>query len=279
MTEMNEQKTNNLTPKEMIIKAEGIGIDKAQLSSLKLLLLGLLAGAYIAFGAVFSEVAVTGMAGIWPYGITRILAGVTFSLGLILVVVGGAELFTGNNLMIIALLNRNISFFSMLRNWLLVYIGNFIGSILVALLVIGSHMYTFANGELGNTMLTNAVNKTHSTFLQAITLGILCNILVCLAIWLTYSTQNTGAKILAIIFPISAFVAAGFEHSVANMFILPVGLFLKSIDSAFVAGLNLNLSSLTWGNFLIGNLLPVTIGNILGGSIFVGLVYYLIYHD
>lgn len=266
-----------LSPKEMALKAEEIGVDKARLSAGKLLLLAILAGAYIAFGAIFSAVAVTGVTGVWPYGITRILAGITFSLGLILVVIGGAELFTGNSLMIIALLNHKISLPSLLRNWGLAYVGNFIGSVLIALLVIYSRMYTFAGGELGKSMLTIANNKTHYTFTQAVLLGILCNILVCLAVWLTYSTKNTGGKILAIVFPISAFIAAGFEHSVANMYILPVGLLLKVIDPVFVTGLKLELSSLTWFNALIYNLLPVTLGNIIGGAGFVGLLYYLIY--
>ena len=268
-----------LTPKEMALKAEEIAVSKAQLSLPKLLFLGILAGAYIALGAVFSAVAVTGMSGVWPYGITRIAAGVTFSLGLILVVVGGAELFTGNNLMIMALLHRKISFAALLRNWGMVYIGNFVGSLIVALLVIGGRMYTFSSGEVGKTMLTLAVNKTHYTFFQAVILGILCNILVCLAVWLSYSAKSTSGKILAIIFPITAFIAAGFEHSVANMYILPVGLLLKTFDPTFVTGLKLDVSTLTWGTFFLRNLLPVTIGNILGGSGFVGVLYYLIYLD
>jgi len=279
MTTNDEAKSIYLTPREMTIKAEELAIGKAKLSISKLLLLGILAGAYIALGAVFSAVAVTGMSGVWPYGITRITAGVTFSLGLILVLVGGAELFTGNNLMIIALFSHKITFSALLRNWGWVYLGNFIGSVIIALLVICSRMYTFASGELGKTILNVANNKTHYTFIQAIALGILCNILVCLAVWLTYSTQNTGAKILAIIFPISAFIAAGFEHSVANMYILSVGLFLKGIDPTFVAGLKLDLTSLTWINALVFNLLPVTLGNIIGGAGFVGLMYAFIYRE
>ena len=272
-----DESTIYLSPKEMALRAEEIGVDKSRLSAGKLLLLGILAGVYIAFGAIFSAIAVTGVSGVWPYGITRILAGITFSLGLILVIIGGAELFTGNSLMIIALLNRKISLPSLLRNWGLVYVGNFIGSVLIALLVIYSRMYAFASGELGKSMLTIANNKTHYTFTQAILLGILCNILVCLAVWLTYSTKSTGGKILAIVFPISAFIAAGFEHSVANMYILPAGLLLKLIDPVFVASLKLDLSSLTWFNAFIYNLLPVTLGNIIGGAGFVGLLYYLIY--
>jgi formate transporter len=276
---LNNTYSTSLSPKEMTLKAEDIAIAKSKLPISKLLLLGILAGAYIALGAVFSAVAVTGMSGVWPYGFTRIIAGLTFSLGLILVIVGGSELFTGNNLMIIALLHHKISFSSLLRNWGFVYLGNVIGSVIIALLVIGSRMYTFASGELGKTILNLANNKTHYSFLQAIFLGILCNILVCLAVWLTYSTQSTSGKILAIIFPITAFIAAGFEHSVANMYILSAGLFLKNLDPVFVAGLNLNLSTLTWGNALLLNLMPVTIGNILGGAGFVGLIYSLIYHE
>jgi formate/nitrite transporter len=266
-----------LSPAEMTVKAEDIAIAKTRLTSMQQLLLGLLAGAYIAFGAVFSAVAVTGMSGVAPYGLTRITAGVTFCLGLILVVVSGAELFTGNNLMIIALLHRKITLGALLRNWGIVYVGNFIGSVLVALLVIGARLYTFSNGDLGKTILTVANNKVHYSFSQALFLGILCNILVCLAVWMTYSTPSISGKILAILFPISAFIAAGFEHSVANMYILSVGLLLKNFDPAFVSGLNLNLASLNWGNALLLNLLPVTLGNILGGAGFVGLIYALVY--
>jgi formate transporter len=266
-----------LSPAEMTTKAEDIAIAKTKLSFLQQLLLGVLAGAYIALGAVFSAVALTGTTGVVPFGLTRITAGVTFSLGLILVVVGGAELFTGNNLMIIALLDHKISLGALLRNWAVVYLGNFIGSVVIALLVIGSRMYTFASGELGKTILTVANNKMHYSFIQAIFLGILCNILVCLAVWLTYSTPSISGKILAIIFPISAFIAAGFEHSVANMYILSVALFLKNFDPTFISGLTLNLGSLTWGNALLYNLLPVTLGNILGGAGFVGCIYFFIY--
>ena len=279
MAALDETRSIYLNPREMTSKAEDLGVEKSKMSAQKLLLLGILAGGYIALGAVFSAVAVTGMSGVWPYGFARITAGITFSLGLILVVVGGAELFTGNNLMIIALLKHKITLPALLRNWGWVYLGNFIGSLVIALLVICSRMYTFANGEVGKGMLTLANNKVHYSFIQAVALGILCNILVCLAVWLTYSTQNTGAKILAMIFPITAFVAAGFEHSVANMYVLSVGLLLKAIDPSFIAGLNLNLSGLNVFTALVNNLIPVTIGNILGGAGFVGLLYSLIYRE
>jgi formate/nitrite transporter len=165
----------------------------------------------------------------------------------------------------------------MLINWSIVYLAYFLGSILIALLILYSRLYTFANGELGKTMLTIANGKTHESFLQAFVLGILCNVLVCLAVWLSYSAQTTGGKILAIVFPITAFIAAGFEHSVANMYILSLGVLLKLFDASFVSSLSLELSQLTVVNSLVNNLLPVTLGNIVGGAGFVGVIYYFIY--
>ena len=270
-------KIDLLSPQEIAVKACEVGEKRVALTAVSTLLLAILAGAYIAFGAVFSAISITGMAGSWPYGFMKVMAGLTFSLGLILVVVGGAELFTGNNLMVISWINRKISFGSMLRNWGIVYIGNFFGSLLIAILVFFSRIYTASSGDLGKTMLNLANNKMHYSFVQALVLGILCNILVCLAVWLAFSSRTTSGKILAIVFPITAFIAAGFEHSVANMYILPVAILIRSFDPSFAAGTRLDLVSLTWGNFFITNLLPVTIGNILGGAGFVGGVYALIY--
>jgi len=270
--------TSCFTPPQMLEKTSAIGVTKSSLRLLPLLLLAILAGMYIAFGGVFSTVIATGTNTVLPYGIVKLLQGLVFSLGLILVVVGGAELFTGNMLMIIPFLERKIRFNSLLRNWLVVYIGNLVGSLIVALLIISAGSYRLAGGLLGTTMLSIADSKMHYSFLQAISLGILCNILVCLAVWLSYSARNTTDKILSIIFPISAFIAAGFEHSVANMYLIPVALLLKNIDPGFVAGSGLNLSALSWGDFFLHNLLPVTLGNMVGGIIFVGIAYYLAYH-
>ena len=270
--------TSCFTPPQMLEKTSAIGVTKSSLRLLPLLLLAILAGMYIAFGGVFSTVIATGTNTVLPYGIVKLLQGLVFSLGLILAVVGGAELFTGNMLMIIPFLERKIRFNSLLRNWLVVYIGNLVGSLIVALLIISAGSYRLAGGLLGTTMLSIADSKMHYSFLQAISLGILCNILVCLAVWLSYSARNTTDKILSIIFPISAFIAAGFEHSVANMYLIPVALLLKNIDPGFVAGSGLNLSALSWGDFFLHNLLPVTLGNMVGGIIFVGIAYYLAYH-
>lgn len=266
-----------LAPAEMAEKAAAIAEKKAKTSAVRLFLLAILAGMYIAFGAVFSVLSTTGMAGVWPYGFTRIIAGLTFCLGLVLVMISGAELFTGNNLMVIAWLNKRITLGAMLRNWGIVYAGNFIGSILIAALVLASRIYTASNGELGKLMLSGADHKLHYSFLTALTLGILCNVLVCLAVWMTYSAPSTGGKILAILFPITAFIAAGFEHSVANMYIVPVAILLKGFDASFVSTLQIETSALTWTNFFVQNLLPVTLGNILGGAGLIGTFYAIVY--
>ncbi len=275
----NTDSNSVLTPPQLLLKASDIGKAKAKLRALPLLLLSILAGMYIAFGGVFSTVAATGMMGHSPYGVIKVLQGLVFSLGLILVVVGGAELFTGNMLMVIPLASRKISLMDLLRNWGLVYAGNFLGSLMVAGLVILARIYTFSNGELGNTMFAIANTKLGYSFAQALALGILCNILVCLAVWLSYSARNTTDKVLAVLFPISAFIAAGFEHSVANMYLIPVAFMIRSFDPIFSSTISLSSSMPGWLAFLQKNLIPVTLGNIIGGVIFVALTYFYIYQN
>jgi formate/nitrite transporter len=170
-----------------------------------------------------------------------------------------------------------VSTTSLMQNWTIVYIGNFIGSIATAILVFASQQYLFGNGSVGQTALGIANSKMHLGFTQAIALGVLCNILVCLAVWLTFSARSTIDKIAAIIFPITAFVAAGFEHSIANMYFIPMGLLIKNLDPSFAAASNIDLSGLAWGAFLVNNLLPVTIGNIIGGSVFVAAIYWSVF--
>jgi formate/nitrite transporter len=200
---------------------------------------------------------------------------------LILVIVGGAELFTGNNLIVMAWANGKVSTKQLSRNWGIVYIGNFIGAIGTALLVIISGQYTFGNGSIGLTALNIANGKLNFGFLQAIALGLLCNALVCLAVWMTFSARSTIDKIAAVIFPITAFVAAGFEHSIANMYFIPMGIFIRQFASdefwLSIGKTAADYANLTWSSFLIDNLIPVTIGNILGGAIFVAAVYWLIF--
>jgi formate transporter len=268
-----------LLPAEIAKKAEDVGARKCHMPFWSLLALAVLAGAFIALGAVFSTTVSAGAAGVLPFGIVRLLAGLVFCLGLILVVVGGAELFTGNALIGMAWASGLVSTPQLLRNWLIVYLGNLLGAVVTAVLLYLSQQYTFGNGVVGLTALEIARIKTNLGFVQAVTLGILCNGLVCLAVWLCLGARTTTDKILAILFPISAFVAAGFEHSVANMYYLPLGLLIKS-DTTFLTAIGKSLRdypSLTWSNFLLVNLLPVTIGNILGGVVLVGLTYWFVY--
>ena len=266
-----------LPPREIARRAESLGEAKANLPTLDLLVLGGLAGAFIAMGAMFATTVLAGSSSL-PYGVARLLAGLVFCLGLILVVIAGAELFTGNNLIVMAWASRRVHTLRLLYVWAVVYIGNFVGSIAAAALVYAAKQYTFGHGAVGAAALTIAATKTSLGFGQAVALGMLCNALVCIAVWLTYGARSVTDKILAIVFPITAFVAAGFEHSVANMYFVPYGLFVKG-DSGFVAsaeGLP-SLAHLTWGRFFVDNLVPVTIGNVLGGTLMVGAVYWLVY--
>jgi len=266
-----------LPPAEVARKAENVGVAKAGMSPANVFALSILAGAFIALGAIFATTTMAG-GGDLPYGVVRLLGGLTFTLGLILVVVAGAELFTGNNLIVMAWASRRVSTARLLGNWALVFTGNFVGAVATAGLMYVGEQYTFGKGAVGATALSIAVTKTSLGWLQALVLGAFCNALVCLAIWLTYGARTTTDKILAIVPPIAAFVAVGFEHSVANMYFIPIGLFIKT-DESFVAGLEStpDLSHLTWGSFLGDNLLPVTLGNIVGGGLMVGLVYWWVY--
>lgn len=266
-----------LLPAEMARRAAEIGVKKAAMDGMTMFVLAILAGAFIALGAIFATTVAAGATGLVSYGVTRLLMGFVFSLGLILVVVGGAELFTGNNLIVMAFASGKVSLGALMRNWGIVYAGNFVGSLATALIMYYTEQYTFGGGAVGKTALTIANAKCELDFIQAIALGMMCNGLVCLAVWLTYSAHSTLDKIAAIVFPITAFVAAGFEHSVANMYFIPIGLFIKDLDGDFTRSLALSLGDLTWGNFLLNNLLPVTIGNIIGGSLMVGIVYWFVY--
>lgn len=289
---MSEFHIDALLPPEMAARAEALGVRKAEMPFLKMFMLAVLAGAFISLGAIFATTVSAGSltltsqsegvaySGSLPFGVTRLLAGLVFCLGLILVVVGGAELFTGNNLIVMAWANGKVTTSAVLRNWGVVYFGNFIGAIGTVILMFFTKQYTFGGNSVGVTALRIGVAKSDLDFLQAVALGILCNGLVCMAIWLTFSARSTLDKIAAIIFPITAFVAAGFEHSIANMYFIPYALMIKMFDPAFTATVAEsipNLDKLTWQAFWISNLLPVTIGNIIGGAVLVAAVYWAIY--
>lgn len=289
---MNEIQIDSLLPPEMAAKAEAIGVRKANMPFFTMLMLSILAGAFISFGGIFATTVSAGAISVsaadgslayssaLPYGVTRLLTGLVFCLGLILVVVGGAELFTGNTLIVMAWASRKVTTKALLRNWGIVYLGNFIGSVGTAVLMFFSKQYTFGGDSVGIAALRIAVSKSELNFIQAIALGILCNVLVCLAVWLTFSARTTLDKIASIILPISAFVAAGFEHSVANMYFMPYALFIKMFDPEFIRRVGekvAHLDALTWQAFFVNNLIPVTVGNIIGGAVLVAAVYWVIF--
>ena len=281
-----------LMPADMAAKAEGVGVKKANLALPQMFMLAVLAGAFIAMGAIFATTVLAGgitvkagadtafTSGL-PYGWNRFLGGLVFTVGLILVVIGGAELFTGNNLITMAWASGKVTLVQLLRNWGVVYVGNFVGSVLTAFIMFLSKQYLFGSGAIGATVLSIGESKTALEFIPAIALGIFCNALVCMAVWMCFGARSVGDKILAIIPPIAAFVAAGFEHSVANMYFIPVALFIKNMGDAnffeTIKKVPADFPHLTWGNFFIANLLPVTIGNIIGGAVMVGLVYWFAY--
>lgn len=263
-----------LTTGEILEKVSDSGIAKAEGKTLRLLIWALLAGAYIAFGAQASQmVSFNLLADPESLGVGRLVSAAVFPVGLMMVVLCGAELFTGNCLMIIGVLDRKIRISGMLRNWVLVYLGNFLGALLVVALMKSTGLWETGSGLLGASVIKTAQAKVQLSFGQAFVRGILCNWLVCLAVWMSTGARETVSKIFAIWFCIGLFVISGFEHSIANMYFIPAGI-AAAADSGLAQLAGCDVSVLTVGNFLIKNLLPVTLGNILGGGLFVGMVYW-----
>jgi len=264
-------------PAEMARRVELAGVTKAGLDVLSLLTLAVLAGAFIALGAQLATV--VGVDSTLGFGPTRLLVGVAFSLGLILVVIAGAELFTGNTLIVMAWLGRQVSARRLLRNWSLAYLGNFIGALGTVALVYLAGQWALGGNKVGAAALSTANAKVQLSFGEAIARGILCNTLVNLAVWLCFSARSNVDKVVAIVPAIAGFVASGFEHSVANMYFVPLGILLRDRPAVVeAAGLQPDaLANLTWSGFLWNNLLRVTIGNILGGGLLVAAVYWLVY--
>jgi formate transporter len=256
------------SPKEIAERVENIGVTKARLPLLTLGILGVLAGGFIGLGALYFTLVTSDLS--LGFAASRLLGGVTFSLGLILVVIAGAELFTGNNLLVMAWASQRITTAELIKNWLIVYLANLIGALGLVFLVVFSHHWQMNGNAVGTNAVKIAAAKVALPFWEAFFKGIICNILVCLAVWLALAGRSVTDKIFAVIFPISAFVAAGFEHSVANMYFIPLGILLK--DRILVGG----AESLSWFGFG-SNLLPVTLGNIVGGGVMVALVYFFVY--
>jgi len=272
---LQEQNTHDLDailPAEMARKSELIGEKKANIDATSTFVLAVLAGAFIAFGGLlFTVVITTGEAEV-AFGFKKLIGGLAFCLGLILVIVAGAELFTGNNLIVMAWASKRVSTVQLLKNWLIVYVGNFVGAVGIAVLVFFAEVDGQHSGAVGETMLQIASSKCGLGWTQAIAAGIGCNVLVCLAVWLCMSARTVTDKILAIIFPITAFVATGMEHCVANMYFVPVAMLVKRRTPAANDNLEINFQ-----NFILNNLIPVTIGNIIGGAVLVGMVYWFVY--
>lgn len=270
------------SPQEIAENYVEIGVKKANLASSQLFVLAILAGAFIAFASEGSNVAIHTLESV---GLGKALAGALFSTGLMLVLVAGGELFTGNCLILISCFQGKVSWRALFRNWCIVYLGNFVGSILLAWLILQSGQLNFSSGLLGAFTIKTAAYKTGITFTNAFVMGILCNWLVCLAAWMSYGAKDIAGKLLAIFFPIWLFITSGFEHSVANMYYIPAGIMAKSnpewVNSAILLGSVPNkIEALNWGSFFLNNLFPVTLGNIVGGCLFVGCAYWFSYlHD
>lgn len=258
----------------MAHKVRASGVAKARRGVWETLALSVLAGAFIAVGAAFATVTMTDT-GV-GFGLTRLAGGVAFSLGLILVVVAGAELFTGNNLVAMAWASRVVSTRLLVRNWVLVYLGNLIGALATAALMVATGTWRAGGGSVGETAIQIAATKAQLPFGEAVARGVLCNALVCLAVWLCQSGRSTTDKILAIVWPIAAFVALGFEHSVANMYFIPYGILLRRWAELPDGADLVQLEALDMGGF-VSNLIPVTIGNILGGTLLVAAIYWFVY--
>ena len=257
-------------PKEIAAKVATVGVAKARLPLLSMLMLGILAGAFVGLGALYFVIVKSDPT--LGFAAKQVLGGVVFSLGLILVVVAGAELFTGNNLLAMAWADGKISTLELLRNWSVVCIGNFIGAAGLALLVYLSRHPDMNHGAIAQEYIKIAEAKAALPFWTAFFKGILCNVLVCMAVWMAFAGRSVIDKVVAIVFPISAFVAAGFEHSIANMYFFPLAMLLQTFDGAGTTAAH----TVTWAG-LFSNLVPVILGNIIGGSVLVGLVYHVIY--
>lgn len=267
----------HFSPAEITEKFVEVGCKKSNMAAYKLLLLGVLAGAFIAFAAEGSNTAIHTIASV---GVGKALAGALFATGLMMVVITGAELFTGNTLIVVSCLEGQSRWLKLLKNWLVVYIGNFIGSMIIVLFIYWSGQFGFSNGLLGGFTIKVAVYKTGLTFANAFFMGILCNWLVCMAVWMALGAKDIAGKLLAIFFPIWLFITSGFEHSIANMYYIPAGILAKAnpawVQAAGTLGVTPEkLAHLNWGSFVVKNLIPVTLGNIVGGSVFVGTIYWL----
>jgi len=269
-----------LLPSEMAKVAEDAGVYKATKHPFTTFFLAITAGVFISIAFAFYITATTGTATV-PWGLAKLVGGICFSLGLMLVVVCGADLFTSTVLTVVAKASGRISWLQLARNWIIVYIGNFIGAIFFVVLIWFAGQYMVANGAWGLNVLQTADHKMHHTFIEAVCLGILANLMVCMAVWMSYSGRSLLDKMFAMVLPVAMFVASGFEHSIANMFLVPMAIIIKDFATPEfwqATGASADqFTHLTVSHFITDNLIPVTLGNIIGGGLLVGLTYWVIY--
>jgi len=268
------------SPKEVAQNYIATGVAKTKTPIMKMLLLAVLAGMFIALAGVGAEVAPATVA---SASLAKLIGALVFPTGLAMVLISGSELFTGNCLIIIPVLQKEAKIRSMLKNWIFVYIGNFIGSILIAAMTVYGGTFSLFSNEAAVYLIKTAVSKVSLSFSDALLRGILCNFVVCIAVWMAYAAKDIVGKVAALFLPIMVFVLSGYEHSVANMFFIPAGLFAANnptYAAAYAATGATNIGSLTWGAFFVKNLIPVTLGNLIGGVVLVGMAYWYIYlHD
>jgi formate transporter len=268
------------SPPQIAARLDAVAGVKAKDSAASTFLLGVNAGAFIALGAQFATLVICD-SGLHA-GLTAVVGAIVFCLGLILVVVGGAELFTGNCMIFIGYLDKRITTRRIFDHWNISLIGNFVGSLLIVFLVYKAQQFAFYDYMVGGKALLIANKKVNLTFTNAFSKAVLCNAMVCMAVWVCFSARNVADKIITLVFPIAGFVASGFEHLVANMYFIPMGIFLKSKPEVVaaaeqMAGKTLDLSNLTWKGFFVINQFPVLLGNVFGGVVLAGVAFWFIY--
>jgi len=275
-----ENMIDELLPHQITAKADDVAYSKATKAFLSAFYLAITAGMFISLAFVFYITVTTGTQDM-PWGISKLIGGLAFSMGLLLVVVVGGELFTSSTLTLIAKASNRITTARMLKNWAVVYFGNFIGATFLVVLIFLAGLYSADNGQWGLNALQVAQHKLHHTFTEAVALGMLCNIMVCLAIWMAFGARTITDKMFAVLLPVAMFVASGFEHSIANMFMVPTGImihhFAPVVFWTTIGHSPSEFADITTMNFIVHNLIPVTIGNIIGGGVVVGLMHWMIY--
>ncbi len=272
--------TDAYSPPQIASRIDKVALVKARLSLSQTFMLSILAGVYLGMGAQFATLVISDST--LHFGLTSLIEGVVYSLGFILAVIGGAEVFTGNCLIIMGYVSKSITTRELLNNWIISYTGNFIGSLTMVCWMYQSHQWEFFHHMVGAKALLIAHEKVNLSFKMAFTKGVLCNAMICLAVWLCFSGRSVADKVISIIFPIGGFVASGFEQCVSNMYFIPIGIVLRKNEATVaaaekMAGKTLDLSRLTWKGFFINNLIPVTLGNIVGGVILVGIIFWFVY--